>query len=83
MHKERGEVYEKKLLTIVFLWNYIDGVTGCGSKNGENLSDDFGVIPDIKIEEIDWKFGNGTVRVKIMCCFNLQIIRNMRLILLN
>ena len=53
----------KRILTIIFVFFVLLNVTGCGpahEQSSSNENNDFAVIPDIKIEEIDWNVGSGS-----------------------
>lgn len=58
---------KKTILTIIFCGIILFSITGCGSTDNQlssNNSDEnnFTIVPDIKIEEIDWKVGSGTLK---------------------
>lgn len=59
---------KKSFLIIMLCSAMLFCITGCGSSstNGDdssqNQNGDFTIVPDIKIEEIDWKVGSGTIK---------------------
>ena len=58
---------KKTILSIFLCCTVLLNITGCGtnneqSSNNNSNNNNFTVVPDIKIEDIDWKVGAGTLK---------------------
>ncbi|MBQ8901754.1 MAG: hypothetical protein IJY87_01645 [Bacilli bacterium] len=57
---------KKRILFFILCCIALLNITGCGSNNAQSSNNDsnndnFAIVPDIKIEDIDWKVGAGTL----------------------